>query len=368
MTRTIKTVHTLNARDHVLLEVMRDHFKLGPSEIFHEIREMRNEVERQLARKGINYEALRSALVPDRKRSEFAFVFDSTRIESCSYGHEIFRHLIPLLDPKANNSILMGDYLDVPGMEDLVFHAFRESVRLVRVVDFAHPSQFYMVYLNNLTDTMVERINNGLLQFSAYVGAADLTYSCRLKLLLSTMLVNLGIKHGKIIIQGHEDDCAQAEDVNMCGFPFEDSGYVCRSVQDYLAGVLLSYKIERPVAPGFEVDTEFALNTLGIFPRRLDEFQVIVEEAKLDYVKRNKSASAERAGITAMSCEELAQLIKSKISASYIYNLGASTDGSVAKFNVMLEHSSSGSRTPTRLLASLEYQPERKRLRLITLF
>lgn len=154
----------------------------------------------------------------------------------------------------------------------------------------------------------------------------------------------------------------------MCGYPFEKAGFTCRSISSDLAGVLLSYKIERPVLPGFEVDTEFALNAISLLPLPLDDFHIQVEEAKLEYVKSIKSGSIERAGLEAITSAELAELIREKILASYIYNLVFLEAHNVAKFNIIIEIPSGLLLEPTRLLAALEYMPEQKTLRLLTLF
>ena len=70
----------------------------------------------------------------------------------------------------------------------------------------------------------------------------------------------------------------------MSYYPFKENGYVCRSISDDLISVLLSYKIERPVFPGFDVDIEFALNAVSPMPMALGEFEIEVAEAKLNYL------------------------------------------------------------------------------------
>jgi len=366
MTST-KAIHTLDARDHVMLEVLRDYLDLNPRQMQQTIQTLRCEIEAELSKKGISYSKLRSALVPDRKRREIALVFDSTLTNSGSYGYEIFEQVIPLLDKKSNHSILVGDYLDRPGYSAHIRSAFDESVELRYQVNFRHPTQFYIVYLNNLTETMMRSIVDGLTGYDPFVGFADTTFNSRFKVYLSTMLVRLGVKHGTIIIQGHEPDRDSDEDLNMCGYPFEKSGYTCRSINDDLMGVFLSYKIERPVSKGFESDTELSLNAISTSPSSLADFEIEVADAKLKYVKENKVGSVERAGLENISAKELADLIRTKIAASYIYNLEFLDAHNVAKFNIILElETEHGERT--RLLASLSYEPERKSLRLLTLF
>lgn len=363
-----KSLHTLNARGNAMLEVIQDYFKLTPERIFREIQGFRQAVEDALTLKGISYDAIKTALVPDRQRREIALVFNSMSIESSSYGYDVFEHVIPLLSKNSNHSILVGDYLDRPRQVQELFSAFEEAVELRRSVEFHHPTQFYVVYINNLTDAMVKHLDEGLQGYEAYVGIADMTFMSRFKIYLSTMLVNLCIKHGKIILQGHEPDRKDAEDVNMCGYPFEENGYVCRSINGDVMGVALSYKIERPVFRGFESDTHFALNAVSITPLPLDDFDVQVEVAKLEYLQNEKAGSMARAGLASVDAAELAALIRAKVRDSYIYNLSFSAEHDVIKFNIIVEIPQSDTAERTRLLAALEYQPVKKVLRLITLY
>lgn len=363
-----KSIHTLDARDHIMLEFIRDYFDLSPRHIFREIQSLRCAVENALKLKGISYDALKSSLVPDRQRREIALVFDSTIIQSAWYGKDIFQRLIPLFDRMSNHSILVGDYLDRPGQAEQIFSAFAEAVNLKRNVEFKHPTQFYIVYINNLTDVMIERFDEGLKGYDAYVGFADMTYISAFKIYLSTMLVNMCIKHGKVIIQGHEPDCDDAEDINICGYPFEENGFECRSISEDLMGVMLSYKIERPTFPGFESDTLFSLNAVSLLPLPLDDFEIQVDDAKLEYLRKVKTGSMSRSGLTAVNSNQLAAIIRSKVTDSYIYNMSFNSEHNIVKFNIILEINANQKSGPTRLLAALDYRPEDKILRLITLY
>ncbi len=259
-----------------MLEVVRDYFGLNSEHMFAEIHTMRRAVEHALDQKKITYDKLKSALVPAQDRREIALIFDTLGITQTWYGYEIMEQVIPLFAKRSNHSVLVGDYLNRPGQEDELYTAFAEAVVPRRIIEFQHPTQFYIVYINNLTDTMVERFDDGLIPYPHYVGIAEMTYGSTFKTYLSTMLVNSFVKFGNIVLQGHEPDRADEEDVNMNGYPFEKSGYICRSISDDLMGVMLSYKIERPIFPGFEVDTEMALNAISKNPINIEEFEVEV--------------------------------------------------------------------------------------------
>ena len=156
-----KSVHMLNARGNVMLEVMRDYFELSPARMLHEIQAMRNEVERMLAANGVRYTDLKSALVPDRKRREIALVFDTLEIEDSWYGYSILGRVIPLFDRKSSHSVLLGDYIDTGSRQPLLHQAMTQAVRLNRDIIYKHSSQFFIVYVNNLTDSMVQRFDSG---------------------------------------------------------------------------------------------------------------------------------------------------------------------------------------------------------------
>lgn len=166
---------------------------------------------------------------------------------------------------------------------------------------------------------------------------------------------------------GHEDDRSNEENVNMVGYPFEDYGYQVRSLQSSYYDIFLSYKVERAVSPGFEVDTEMSLNAVSRQVISLEDCTVQLEDAKHEYLKREKAGKLKKAGIEGLDRDELTALIKEKIAASYIYNLAFIEKHNVVKFNLMLEVPRVGGDYPTRLVAALEYKPHEKILRVITL-
>jgi hypothetical protein len=369
MLQDLRPVHTLNARGHMLLEIVRAEFNLDGAAMLREIQALRREVEEVLGAKGISYDALRPALVPSQKRREIALVFDSTAIDDNFYGRQIFNRYMPLFDARSDHSVLVGDYgtLD-DNDEPLLAKALHDTVAPVRPVKYRHSSQFFIVYINNLSNQMFTRFDAGLRPFAGYVGHADMTYGSTFKILLSTMLANGFIKHGRTLIQPHEGDRSNGEDINPSLLDFETLGYTCRSISDNLAGPLLSYKIERPVIDYHDTDTEMALNAVSIKPLPLGDFTICVDEAKAAYARTHNAAAIARAGIDQISASELGDLIASKIRASYIYRLEYQAAFDITKFNVILELSAREGRQPVRLLATLEYRPDNQVLKLITLF
>ena len=107
----MKTIFTLDARGNVMLEVIKDYFKLDNCVMHKEIKNMHLDVQNILEDKGIEYIKLKKALVPSIDRNEAGFIFDSNLIESSWYGNVVEKAILPLLDIRTTQSVLCGDLL-----------------------------------------------------------------------------------------------------------------------------------------------------------------------------------------------------------------------------------------------------------------
>lgn len=360
-----RQIFTLDARDNVLLEVVSKYSDVA--EIYKTINSAFDELVSLLEQKGIKYGDLKNTLIPQHNKREVAVVFNRLSIESGWYGYDVFEKLIPLLSKESSHSILCGDMLGFEHQQEKIKEQFLKDLIKVRDFKYEYQNQFYLVYLNNLTDEMVRNIHEGLTEYVPYVGYLDLTYNSFMKTYLSLVLTNCCLKFKKTIICGHEPDRDESEDVNMSGYPFEENGYECRSINDMYYDLFLSYKIERQSLPA-ETDTMFSLNALGVDIHPMSDLNIVIEEAKLEYLLREKEANLKRAELSGLTAEELAAVIKSKIELNYIYNLTYLAEHDVLKFNVMIDTRGKKIDLPVKLVASFEYQPKSKNLRLITLF
>ena len=359
-------IYTLNARDNILPKLLRDHFGISPARMMKEIQGWRAEIVQTLNTKGIHYSDLKRALVPSTDRNELALLFESSMTGSYSYGHAISERVMPLFPKDSTHSILDGDLIDHGRPDDLV-EAMNAGATFVRDVTFRHHTQFFAIYINNLTDKMAVDFVEGLLDYEPFIGFADTTYMSKLKLFLATSLVNCGIKHKRIILQQHEPDRSNDEDVNMAGWAFEENGYTCKSIADPLPSLLLSYKIERPFLPGKERDAEISLNAVSPLPADISGLDVIIAEEKLKYLEERKRGSLKRAGLHGVTVEELRKAISEKLSSNYIYNMSYNEEHNTTKFNIVLEFQEVKGK-PSRHLLALEYIHDKKAVRLITFY
>jgi len=363
----LEPILTLNSRSHLMLEIVRDHLKLTTAGVRAEIGRMHDSTIRVLAAKGIKYDTLRSALVPSADKHEAGLVFDPAAVESSWYVFPIIGEVLPLLEPRASQSILCGDLI---GRDQAsVIEMIMESMVVTRPLSYPRERPLFCVYLNNLSDQALQRINQRLAVFPAYLGYIPATFSSRAKTYLSMTLVNTFLKHGKKVIMGDPDAAERPdeENVNTLCYPFKESGYEVRSLQSDLFGVFLSFKIERPVYLGFEADSEMAINAISEKVHPITDFDVELVKQKHAYLLREKLGKLQKAQIENLDSHQLASLIKSKVASNYIYNMVYSPEHEVRKFNIMLEVDREDGGYPTRLTAALEYLPKERRLRVITL-
>jgi len=357
------TIFTLEARSHVLLEVMAEHFKMTDEQVFRGIQNSHRELVQVLASKGIKYKDLRNALIPTANRNERAYLFNWSKVDAANYGRVIIEHALPVFDPRSSHSVLLGDWLYHKEHNGWAIDELRKSLDGAAEPYTGHGHDLYIVYVNNMSDAHAEALHSHFQALPAYVGFLDLTFASPVKFYISTMLVRAFIKHRKFVIQGHEDDRSNSENISMLSYGFEKAGYSLRSLQSRLYGVFLSFKIERPIFLPDDTDTKFSLLAMGASPAKLDEFEVVLDERKLQYLKESHPEGLERSGFEGLSSADIAVQIRCKVKANYIYNLARSEDGSTMKFNILLENPS-----VARFLCALEHRPQDRQLRVITLF
>lgn len=357
-------IFTLDARDNVFLEVMQDWFNLDEESIFDNINSAFKECVSLLDKKKVQYAELKNGLVPKADKNEIAFVFDRLNIESSWYGGDIFEHIVPLLEKQNVNSVLFGDFVGNDNLKEKLQTTFFNHLKVARQFTYQNHRQFCIVYINNLSDQAVINFNNGLCKYEPYVGYFDLTYASFLKTYLSTILSRHFLKAKSTIISSHEFN----EDLNVYGYPFEKYGFNCMTINTHLYDMFLSYKIEREVFPKFENDTTFSINAITKNVFNISDFEIKIEEPKLQYLLTNKADNMERAGFTKFTLQEIEAIIKSKIQNNYIYNLCFLESSQTLKFNILIETIRADKDKPMKLLSALEYKPQEKILRLITMF
>ncbi|WP_316740642.1 hypothetical protein [Pedobacter antarcticus] len=358
------TIFTIEARNNVFLESMAKSMQLDNDTIYDTIGEMFDELQTELKEVKINYSDLKNCLTPQKKKREIAFIFDSMLCESMMYGLEIITQLLQIFDKKSTNSVLVGDYIGKYESQHILRKAFFDHLVTDKFVNYVSSEQFYIVYINNLSEANFEAIKASMADYIPYVGYFDMTFSSPLKAYIASLLIRFFIKDRNTIITGDEDTGYH----NPHFYPFEDYGYKSKSIKSICYDIFLSYKIERANIKGGEEDLRFSLNAISKSPLDLSDFRLVIEDPKLQYLYTIKKDNIERAGLLNLTLEEFQKEIKKKIESNYIFNLCFIREHHTIKFNIMLEFKSKEIGDLMKFLVSLEYIAVQKVLRLITMF
>jgi hypothetical protein len=356
-------IWTLDSRDDKFLSSTEEYWRLSTPQVRGLIVGMHADLIRMLQDTGIDYSSLRKSLVPQSQKTERAFIFNTTLIDEGWYGGAIAQRLIPAIPPDLNCSILGGDLMS---SKQRAAHAgLNEAGVFHSAFDDVNTTMLHAIYINNLTESRAQDIHEKLKPYAPYIGYIPSKYSSRAKEFMSFLLSMTYLKAGRHWLCESEGDTTMGG-MNVPSWPLSDYGYTCHSVPVHYWGSFLSYKIERAVYPGGESDARLALAAISETPTDLSGFQVEVGSAKVQYLRLNKSGSLYRAALEDLTANELETIIRDRVRRNYIYKLEYKHEKSF--FNIMLEVADGKSATPTKLLASMEYQPERSKLRLVTLF
>lgn len=360
-----KTIFTLESRENSYLEVTKEYFKLSDRQMYDVIQEAFNHfIENLHSKKRIEYKNLRNVLTPNINKNEIALVFDSSKINSGWYGYEVFENVIPIFDKKTKHSILSGDlFLE----NSFLKMKFLREIKTIKLEEVFRLNNYYIVYVNNISNTLFKKFNDELSSYNPYIGYIDTSHQSDFKTILSFILCKIGIINEKEVILPYEDEDWETNE-NTQGLPFDKNNFVIKSVPSLYYDLFLSYKIEREDIKGYSLDTQIAINSITPIVTDLSNLNIEIEVSKFDYLLTKKIGKLKKAQFENYSIKDFEKLIKQKIKDNYIYEMSELKEHNVIKFNVIIELDVQYSKERVKCQATLHYQPEEKKLKLITFF
>jgi hypothetical protein len=362
------TIFTLNARDNVLLDLC--YKDSSPKEIYEEINNVFEMFINSLESSKIEYKTLKNSLIPSNEKNEIVLIFDVLKSGFSTYDYNILTKVLPLLEKQSSHSFLVGDYTGDHSRKYMLHSLFYEHINQINPTIYQYHNQYFFVYVNNLSKTMVQNLIEGLKKYDYFTGYFDVTYSSKIKTYLSRILVARFIKHKSVLILPEPFDTDIIDEIVVHGLicDYEELGFSCKYVHSTLYQIFLWYKIERKIIKNLETDVNFSLNTLSSSFIDLADCDIEIEPSKLNYLFKEKTDNIERAGLLNLSVEEFTDLIKEKIESNYIYNLSFLEKHNTLKFNILIEAPRIDAKKLMKLLIALEYKPKDRKLRLITMF
>lgn len=323
------TIHTINARDNIVMEVMAQ--LTGSDDVIRtDFFNRKNLLSDMLEHHDISYADLKPALTPSKKNDEVCFLFDWQEIESNCYGSEVFDVLLPLMDSEWTCSVMSGDLLASGKGALLIQDWLSQNGNMCIPEDKIRPETLYGVYFNNASNARITKVHTVLHSFPGYVGHCILTAPSYMKDILSCTFVHTFVKCKDAVLSDDPDiiDEVKREEGN---YEFEKHGFRSFKVPNDHFMFLLSYKIERRVKWDHKFDDAVAAHSLGLKQFDFSNLEVLLREAKHNYLKEHHAESLDHAGLCDANSQFIADQIKAKLQNQYIYNLSRSMDGTTGK-------------------------------------
>lgn len=309
-------IYSINAYTHSLISSMASSLKLEPQHIQRLVLELHSEVVKELAAVGLDYRRLRWALEPRTSRIEAGFVFDSSVIDDGRYGYAIASAWIPALrehGPKVA-AISVGDIYELPPA--VLWRALDKT--LIRPGDFPrlHPSQYFVVYVTNLSPTQLTAMDAAIRSSTpGYLGYVDCSTWTIFK--AGLLLPQVGLRCGQVMITSADEEGT----LNQVGYPFEDSGFRVVGIDENLCGILLDYKIDNGIPEWADEDSAIGFSALGGGREPISTIDLVIDESRIEYLRRAHGESLNKAGLGGLDKVELANAIKAKIAGGLIFHL-----------------------------------------------
>ncbi len=310
------TIHSLNNYTNVGLTSLVEAFELGPRAVRALILGGYLSVESQLAAVGIKYASLKGALVPNNRRYEAAFFFDSTRIDSDFYGLEIADHWVPAVAQvgPTTTALSVGDIVNLPS--GLVWEQLDKY--LVGQRPFPRvPSQHYFVaHVTNLSKGHREKLHVAIgASTDAYIGYVDTT---TWKPIMTGMLLpQVGLRSGDKVITTQ----IEGEAPNLAGYPFASSGLVPVGVDDLNYGTYLDYRLDNGIPQWAAQDSVFALTALGGDQQPVSTSGLTIDDSRLEYLREDHKSSLSGAGLDGLDPGGFVAEVQKKLARGLVYNL-----------------------------------------------
>lgn len=366
-------IYTIN---NDVVSIVRDLFSMKDEHIYTMIQDMFSNCKTVLDNKGIKYDSLQNALIPTKslKHFEIAFWFDTCKISSSNYGHEIMKVILSVMDKNSVYSVLSGDYIDIiekQNSQKILFDILEEKIVKKNKSDLKLSDQLYIIYFNCINEQQKNAILDKLSSFDWFYGYTDLFDASKLKSYLSKILINKFIKCKSYVILPNPDGIMnEEENVNIHGYPYEDNGFKIISIDEESFDSFLSYKLETCLLD--PKDSAYAINS--IYPRfeYMKNLSFEILEDKWMYLNRettkDQKGKGEIMGILdpeIRNLESFKEYISQNLCNNYIYKLEKNEYGDYKFCECIGLKTQNGHYRKT--LLSLKYLPDEHKISLITI-
>jgi len=329
--------------------------KIFNHDIFYEIQNNFMELENKLNGYNINYNDLKSALIPpDRKKHfDFLFLYDYSKCNTVFLGKLVFEKLFHILEnknfKKTNTSIFSGDLLfDRRGYKEIIDYINKYSGQEIKY----YKSNYFVILMSHLTENQSKYINDLFKDDEYYICCVNITSKNDL-MKVNLLLSPVGLKNNDRFIMSIPEEGGE----NLYS-KFLSKEWKLVFVIDYLFDSFLMYNYQTNVYYENENFINYILNPNSA--KSFKSYSLVVDENKYNYLISKKSHVLKiLCDAQANDVDNFKNIVWRSLSNN-IFNITLSPD--IIKFNTLIDVNNH------RLFFSFEYKSEKKEIRLITAY
>lgn len=359
--------YTINARDNVYWDVLTGGRRTLPKGLYLAVDNLFKGTIATFEGHAIKYSDLKSLLTPQKKKMEIGFVFDSNKIESMFYGQAVLGYFERTFKRIRKTAVFYGDLIggDSRQAQEKIKAAMVSDINLTGELNFMNSVQYFVVYLTHVSESELSKILNDMSQVSCFVGWGDFSFCSYLKTVIS---VSIGqqflLCDGHVIFSAIEDYDHKPDHLL---FDFPKHGFRWIGIPEISYLTFMSYKIRRDYYGFDNFDQHVSMSVLDQDCDLIDDYEIVVDDAKFEYLLREKKDSLKHLLGMNLSKDQFIEHVKNNINRNYIFNMEVN-DYKCKKFCTDIECYKGASQRGYRCISCFDVDTKAKKIRLITIY
>lgn len=359
-------IYSINAKDNGVLPVLEEHFRLNNKKMKREISNCFECLNTALKNTGVKYEDFRSSLLPANgdKHYEYLFVYRLIPDDNSIYEY-IANNIVSLFPKDSRMNILLGDLilynLDINQKRIVIEKLFKT---LDLNIDKNWYANYFLIYVNNITNECVTKINDFFSNENYYLGCANVTFSSNFKSYISNHSVfTKYVKIGKNVFNSDADVDLDKHSKIHNGF-WDWKWYNIYGINDIIFDTFLRYKIDTFQGNLYSSD-DFRYNKIYITSNEKEKFDiknVEIDFGKYEYLEKTKQIFKQ----INISKEKFLEEIRNKIKQQSYYNIEIIDEFNIVKFCIFLEFENRNKKIKKTL--ALKYEIDSKKIKIVSMY
>ncbi len=320
-----------------------------------------------LKKNGVEYSKLKNALVPNLDKREIILAIKQ---DNPNFGYKAFEQIYKFLKLENSHAIVYGylAYNDFSGDRLKMFKFFEQEMDEIISMDIMNTQEFFLIYINNLEYSQIRKLVYRFINLGLLIGYKQASVNSRMKTTVSEFSQYEIQCDGNIIKPYPEGDGFDSDDGDIGKINNKkiiDYGYRVIFVRRVAFDLFLSPLITDGSNSPFKHDEDMIIEqneeTTIIIPNVLIEDPEIIEKIENKLGKINPSDKEKIKEI-------LKNVVLEKFKNKFLFEIEKDVEKDSWKMNTFVDIRNFGKRAVCRFGLALEFDCQKKILKIKSLF